>query len=415
MKKQIPSFFTGFASAVLLLTLCTTALAASGKVSYNFANVALGGETKITAGADITAANGQKVPGTILFTDAAGGKTNYLPIRAVSELLGVEIGYDSATKTILLGGQPAAEPAEPASTAETISGRQWQRELDPTNGGIYYAWPRPKEVRDYDALPTLRPTWLPEGYLLLGAGVGREGVRNDSLTWTYVKDETSGSKITFTCYRPTNRSRGFNFGVGLDTAALRRDAVVQGRPADFYQIHEDVTVLVWEDAAGNLFWLRGTQDQATYEKIAASVKDVKDESLPALTFGWTPEGFTLDPEGGLTMSAAVAETWAKVTQGPPTSTDMFYWTYSREALFGPKSTKPESVKVNGAQAQYWPGDLDARSNTASVSGTVTAVSTSADQLGTLLWTDPETKINFRLEAPFDRDTMIRMAESVSPK
>ena len=142
---------------------------------------------------------------------------------------------------------------------------------------------------------------------------------------------------------------------------------------------------------------------------------MKDESLPALTFGWTPEGFTLDPEGGLTMSAAVAETWAKVTQGPPTSTDMFYWTYSREALFGPKSPKPESVKVNGAQAQYWPGDLDARSNTASVSGTVTAVSTSADQLGTLLWTDPETKINFRLEAPFDRDTMIRMAESVSPK
>ena len=409
------SFFSGAATALLAVSCLTTALAASGKVSYNFANVALGGETKITAGADITAANGQKVPGTILFTDAAGGKTNYLPIRAVSELLGVEIGYDSATKTILLGGQPAAEPAEPASTAETVSGRQWQRELDPTNGGIYYTWPRPKETRDYNALPTIRPTWLPEGYLLLGAGVGREGVRNDSVTWTYVKDETSGSKITFTCYRPTNRSRGFNFGVGLDTAALRRDAVVQGRPADFYQIHEDVTVLVWEDAAGNLFWLRGTQDQATCERIAESVRDVKDTPLPALTFGWIPEGFTLDTEGGLTMPAIVEETWAKKTQGPPTSTDMFYWTYSREALFGPKSTKPESVKVNGVQAQYWPGDLDARSNTASVSGTVTAVSTSADQLGTLLWTDPETKINFRLEAPFDRDTMIRMAESVSPK
>ena len=111
MKKQIPSFFTGFASAVLLLALCTTALAASGKVSYNFVNVALNGETKITAGQDITAANGQKVPGTILFTDAAGGKTNYLPIRAVSDLLGVEIGYDSATKTVLLGKQPAAAGA----------------------------------------------------------------------------------------------------------------------------------------------------------------------------------------------------------------------------------------------------------------------------------------------------------------
>ena len=163
MKRRVSSFFAGFAAAVLLLALCTTALAASGKVSYNFANVALDGETKITAGADITAANGQKVPGTILFTDAAGGKTNYLPIRAVSELLGVEIGYDSATRTVLLGDQPAEEPA---STAETVSGRQWQRELDPTNGGIYYTWPKPKEVRDYDALPTIRPTWLPEGYQL---------------------------------------------------------------------------------------------------------------------------------------------------------------------------------------------------------------------------------------------------------
>ena len=111
MKKHIPSFFTGFASAVLLLALSATALAASGKVTYNFANVALNGETKITAGQDITAANGQKVPGTILFTDAAGGKTNYLPIRAVSELLGVEIGYDSASKTVLLGQQPAAAPS----------------------------------------------------------------------------------------------------------------------------------------------------------------------------------------------------------------------------------------------------------------------------------------------------------------
>ena len=65
------SFFSGAATALLAVSCLTTALAASGKVSYNFANVALGGETKITAGADITAANGQKVPGTILFTDAA--------------------------------------------------------------------------------------------------------------------------------------------------------------------------------------------------------------------------------------------------------------------------------------------------------------------------------------------------------
>ncbi len=300
-----------------------------------------------------------------------------------------------------------------------ISGRQWLRDLDSTNGGIYYAWPKPKETRDYDALPMLRPTWLPEGYLLLGAGVGREGVRNDSLTWTYVKDETSGSKITFTCYRPTNRSRGFSFGVGLDTASLRRDAAVQGRPADFYRVYDDGTcnLLVWEDKAGNLFWLRGTQDQATYEKIAASVQDVKAEPLPALGLGWTPEGFTQDTEAGLITPAIVSESWNKVTEaeGQPKITEMFHWFYSREALFGPKSTQPETVKVNGVQAQYWPGDPDASGSTAAVGGKVISVTTSAEQIGTLIWTDPETKINFRLEAPFDRDTMIRMAEHITLK
>lgn len=108
MKKRIASFAGGFLAALALSACLTTALAAAGKVSYNFVNVSMDGAPKITAGQDITAANGQKVPGSILYTDEAGGKTNYLPIRAISELLGVEIGYDSASRTVLLGTQPAA-------------------------------------------------------------------------------------------------------------------------------------------------------------------------------------------------------------------------------------------------------------------------------------------------------------------
>ena len=122
MKKRVAPFFSGFFAALALTACLTTALAASGQVSYNFSNVALDGQRKITAGEDITAANGQKVPGTILFTDAAGGKTNYLPIRAVSELLGVEIGYDSATKTVLLGKQPTVSSA-PSNYETELEGR----------------------------------------------------------------------------------------------------------------------------------------------------------------------------------------------------------------------------------------------------------------------------------------------------
>ena len=83
----------------------TSAMAASGEVTYNFANVTLNGEKKISAGSDITVANGEKAPSSILYTDVAGGKTNYLPIRAISELLGISIDYDSATRTVLLDSQ----------------------------------------------------------------------------------------------------------------------------------------------------------------------------------------------------------------------------------------------------------------------------------------------------------------------
>lgn len=122
MKKRIVSFASGFFAALALSLCLTTALAAAGQVSYNFANVSMDGTQKITAGQDITAANGQKIPGSILYTDEAGGKTNYLPIRTISELLGVEIGYDSATKTVLLGKQPTkpATEAQPARDENVI-------------------------------------------------------------------------------------------------------------------------------------------------------------------------------------------------------------------------------------------------------------------------------------------------------
>ncbi len=107
--KHYTMFVSGALSAALVMGTVGTALAASGKVEFNFSNVALNGEQKITAGQTITAPNGQQVPGTILYVDAAGGKTNYLPIRAVSDLLGTEIGYDPATKTILLGEQTTVQ------------------------------------------------------------------------------------------------------------------------------------------------------------------------------------------------------------------------------------------------------------------------------------------------------------------
>ena len=54
--KRISSFLAGAAAALTLSACLTTAIAAADKVTYNFANVALDGSQKITAGQDITAA-----------------------------------------------------------------------------------------------------------------------------------------------------------------------------------------------------------------------------------------------------------------------------------------------------------------------------------------------------------------------
>ena len=85
----------GFFAALALAACLTTALAAAGQVSYNFANVSMDGQREITAGQDITAANGQKIPGSILYTDEAGGKTNYVSGRQFSELIDADISWDA--------------------------------------------------------------------------------------------------------------------------------------------------------------------------------------------------------------------------------------------------------------------------------------------------------------------------------
>ena len=133
--KHVASFFSGVVTALLAVSCLTTALAASGTISYNFSNVSLNGERKITAGVDITASNGQKVPSSILYVDEAGGKTNYLPIRAISELLGVEIGYDSATKTVLLGGQQEQAASSGFTAAEMAGALHGDAALIQSRGG----------------------------------------------------------------------------------------------------------------------------------------------------------------------------------------------------------------------------------------------------------------------------------------
>ncbi|WP_300756657.1 DUF4367 domain-containing protein [uncultured Oscillibacter sp.] len=324
MKKRIASFTLGFAAALALSLCLTTALAASGQVSYNFANVNLDGIQKIAAGQEITAANAQKIPGSILYTDAAGGKTNYLPIRTISELLGVEIGYDSAAKTVLLGKQrvpggetsvtnpsnqnhaswvadgwkatitraggtveelpnlsdlpaaaPAGQTADPKKQAETIPGRQWLRLKERMT--VSYYGPEEAGQPKYDQPPAFRPAWLPEGWGLKDSISLNEN--NLVHRWSYGKGD---GKLDFTCYLRSAGHLGISLydwnaprKPGLETPTVELQEVqVLGRKADFYQAGS-TGYLFWEDEGGNLFLLEGNLDQTAMIPVAESVKEVK--------------------------------------------------------------------------------------------------------------------------------------------
>lgn len=400
MKKRITSFMAGVLTAVLAAALSVTALAASGQVTFNFANIVLDGETKFAAGTTVTAANGQQVPASILYTDGAGGKTNYLPIRAISELLGVEIGYDSVSGTVYLGQQPQAQAAS--------ADRRWQREVEGRNVTYFCG----EEGHTYDAPPSWRPASLPEGWRL--AEISHD-MRGYTARWNYEGPEGS---ILFDCAYPS--TAGFGRQMNSEDAVKNCQKVtVQGCEADYYQDGEH-SLLVWENQDGILFFMRGTGVSRkllteTAEKVELCTADVDEYVME-----WLPKGYTqLDD---YSIADTGYETWLKDGMA-------LTWLYSAGPVAVPDGT-PETVTVNGETAWFWPAEepyeddgsmtvngelVDGHSasvgDVSIITGTIPGVH--SKDVNTLVWTSGG--VSFRLQSIQDKDTLLRIAENVRLK
>ena len=105
--KKYGSFAAGVVSMLLAVSLVGAASAASGQVAYNRAGISLFGQDKVLAGESYTAPNGQQVPAVITYIDEAEGMTNYLSVRQVSELLGIEVGWDGPKNRVNIGSDPS--------------------------------------------------------------------------------------------------------------------------------------------------------------------------------------------------------------------------------------------------------------------------------------------------------------------
>ena len=116
------------AALLLVVLLAGTVAAATGTVTkalyYNDIKVALDG-----ASLDLKDAQGNSVEPFMV------DGTNYLPVRTVAEVLGLNVGWDSTTSTVVL-----TTAAESKSVYITRTGLKYH--YDSTcNGGTY--WPVP--------------------------------------------------------------------------------------------------------------------------------------------------------------------------------------------------------------------------------------------------------------------------------
>lgn len=128
MKGNIRGFISGCVATIAVVGLVGTAAATVGQrsvtVDYNNIKVTLNGEQVA-----LVDANGKSVE------PFAVEGTTYLPVRAVSGALGLEVGWDSATSTVTL-----TTPENERSVYITRTGEKYH--YDSTcNGGTYYEVP----------------------------------------------------------------------------------------------------------------------------------------------------------------------------------------------------------------------------------------------------------------------------------
>ncbi len=104
LHSKLRIFVSGMLTCALLLGCATVGFAAlGGKVSFGTVGVEINQETAIEKGSQLTTEAGQPIPSSIVYTDATGGGTTYLPLAAISRMLEIPVGWNAETGNVELG------------------------------------------------------------------------------------------------------------------------------------------------------------------------------------------------------------------------------------------------------------------------------------------------------------------------
>lgn len=86
--KRLQGFICGFLAAVIVL-LCVPSLAANIEATFNSLAISYNGVKVVDKGQNYMLPNGNEVPFSILYKG-----TTYLPMRKLSEIIGMDVSYD---------------------------------------------------------------------------------------------------------------------------------------------------------------------------------------------------------------------------------------------------------------------------------------------------------------------------------
>lgn len=132
--KRLPAFALGM--LVMLAALAEPVSAAGEKIACNQVGIRVMREEQVKAGEAWMASNGQKVPSTITYTDAAGGKTNYIAVPRLSELLDADISWDEETGSVDIGVSPVPGDVTVTGGVSSNDGQEPARPSQPEYGKV---------------------------------------------------------------------------------------------------------------------------------------------------------------------------------------------------------------------------------------------------------------------------------------
>lgn len=142
-------------------------------------------------------------------------------------------------------------------------------------------------------------------------------------------------------------------------------------------------------AAFQRWWREVTKTEAVYQ-FSGNAEGV----LPRYEMTWMPEGFSIVEED------TIDEDEIRFTYYLSENDDLSFqysWMFDGTStfIFNPNGVPDaEECKINGMQAWFYPAGEDSIMNS-------------------LIWTDEERSIVFSIDSSLDKDTMLRIAESVA--